>query len=514
MKKKIQKLSFLQDSAQESVEFNYKKKKNSLQLHSLSRDSDRSYSKQEILELKSLSVPAAVAKEDAPVVMAQEVSQVSDAVEDVSMGLESSDSEWENSILRKTGARNTIHKTFKIKRKKNRSLKQVLREKELQVKVQENVLLNLKTDLENSENSLLFSRKRVGELKDGCAEIAIKYEFYQMFQKELMMYLRNFKEKLQKVSNLSDVFNLSDLSKLQDFYDLQKSDISEKVKEISDKEISKVKGLLEGEKEILRIVREWREKYSLDYSNCFGSLCVVGLFEVFTRLEILDWDLQKDLSSFDFHQEVQDDLVLLGHVVVKYVFPKVENMTRFYNFFSKKETKNLLCVYTQLSDYPSLLQESENDAFSSLLQELQKRLYALTQICKRFDVYKFKNIYQDRRKHTLILLEAFENTLTWKRFLEKSRLYEILIIQFLNGAILPLYKIAPNIQDLDIFEKIVFCIPLDWIPAGHSAHEDFKGLEEYLVSLVDLISNESEKSQLTGMFMRINSLDKAALLSK
>lgn len=103
----------------------------------------------------------------------------------------------------------------------------------------------------------------------------------------------------------------------------------------------------------------------------------------------------------------------------------------------------------------------------------------------------------------------------WKRYIPKPQLYQFAIHEILNLFIMPYYTVAPNLSDIETFERIITLIPKDWIPFGHSTPRDFKAIEDYLVSLMELSLNAPEiSSRLALLFVAINSLDKASIVAK
>ena len=139
--------------------------------------------------------------------------------------------------------------------------------------------------------------------------------------------------------------------------------------------------------------------------------------------------------------------------------------------------------------------------------------------------YKSSNLFtfdaditESRTKWTLLFINAFESILLWKRFFPKSQLYQYAVIDILNSLIMPYYSIAPAIQDLETFERIIGLIPKDWIPSGHSTPKDFKSIEAYLVCIMDQLSSSKDptgsSSRLASLFLAICSLDKASIVSR
>lgn len=102
------------------------------------------------------------------------------------------------------------------------------------------------------------------------------------------------------------------------------------------------------------------------------------------------------------------------------------------------------------------------------------------------------------------------------RLISKPQLYQFAVHEILNLYIMPYYTVAPNVYDLDIFERIIALIPRDWISTGYSTPTDFKGIESYLFSLIDELSHAPDGtcSRLSSLLVSINSLDKASIVAK
>lgn len=113
-------------------------------------------------------------------------------------------------------------------------------------------------------------------------------------------------------------------------------------------------------------MQDWRVNYSQDYENCYGTLCIPGLFELYIRHELILWDPlngKTDFESFKFHEILSDYLdgdqpTLLINVVTKYVFPKLSSLVKYYNFFQKHQTIHLFAVFNQLQDYVDVSEDA------------------------------------------------------------------------------------------------------------------------------------------------------------
>ncbi|KAJ3042031.1 hypothetical protein HDV00_008324 [Rhizophlyctis rosea] len=284
----------------------------------------------------------------------------------------------------------------------------------------------------------------------------------------------------------------------------------------------------------------WKSRHSKDYENGFGSLSMPGVFELFVRQELLDWEPLQSPATFEsmhWHKQLSNyglrdmsdiddddpDTKLLIKIVEKSCIPRLRARIGSFVPWSGRQSKALRRVLGQLLDYT----DTSSAPFQNLINAIETKFEdAVTGWTQRYVFHataasrpSSEQSRLSRNRFFWTGFKLFQNMFTFKRYLSREALQQWAVSMLLDGCMLRSLEGSEDVEDVYKYEKILECIPNDWIGDTYSVPDFLSGLEAQMKDsarrIAPVLSRDSDlTSRLTNLFVHIKSFDQASRLDK
>ncbi|TPX55683.1 hypothetical protein PhCBS80983_g05116 [Powellomyces hirtus] len=295
----------------------------------------------------------------------------------------------------------------------------------------------------------------------------------------------------------------------------------------------------------LRMIKQrfetWKVKFPKEYEEAWGALSIPGIFELFVRHEMLQWDHEKGtFESMQWHQSLADfgvtadkaintdnpDVDVLKRIVEKVVIPRLKTKGPIYDPYSDDQTTALVSAVNQCLDY----MDADSEHLQSLISVFEARVRSITSAL--VDRYNFfitqprpnwnEDTVECRNHWFWTSYRLFAGILKWTQ-IPRASAQALAIDMVLNRLLIPILRTPTGEEDLVKIDKIAQSIPHSWLrtPAGQIPVIppfliSFNNMLVNYMNTMQQVSKVPERpfwNQLAQVFRKINNLQVADTLS-
>ncbi|KAJ3018332.1 GC-rich sequence DNA-binding factor [Thoreauomyces humboldtii] len=247
----------------------------------------------------------------------------------------------------------------------------------------------------------------------------------------------------------------------------------------------------------------WRAKFPKEYDEAYGALSIPGIFELFIRHELLEWDHTKSGCAFEkmrWHHFLADfghgadvngnamdadgirngdgdgdagnpDANVLTRVVEKVVIPRIKALADVYDPYSEDQTKTILSAVSQCLNYV----EKDGEVFKGMITSFESRLNSIVHaVVERYNFFitaprtEWTEHTVESRNHWFwTTYKVFAAILKWSPYFSRASSHAMAVDTMLNRHLTPILNMPKGADDLVKIEKIVQSFPRSWLkPKG------------------------------------------------